>query len=161
MKLHIRFLTLILFGLLIFFGCEKSNSPSSENIGADTINWVGSEIIFTNIEGKKENSIIFFYADWCGYCHKMDQTTFSDADVASILNQSFNNVRINAESDTLLVHFDSTVTGRQMKVIYEVGAYPPICVWKGDGDYLTRGIGYTYPDDFVTVLHRILDGDFD
>ncbi len=162
MKLHTQYLTLILFMLLSLFGCVNSDLPTnSTGNGIDSVNWVGSEVIFTNIEGKKEYSIIFFYADWCGYCHEMDQTTFSDAMVVGILDQSFNSVRVNAESDTLLVHFDSTVTGRQMKAIYEISGYPTICVFKGDGEHIFTVVGYASPADFTAGLNRILDGVYD
>ena len=159
MKIHFRYLTLILLGLLF---CQCSNSDSPTNIiVADPINWVGSEVLYTGVEGKKDYSIIFFYTDGCGYCHKMDEITFADATIANILNQSFNCVRVNAESDTSVVHFDSTLTGRQMKTFYEIGGYPTTCIFKGDGEYLTKGLGYTNPVDFTTILNRTLSGEFD
>ncbi|MCP4704432.1 MAG: thioredoxin family protein [candidate division Zixibacteria bacterium] len=134
----------------------NSNSPT---ITADPITWVGTSAIYNTFDGKKEYSIMFFYTDWCGYCHKMDEFTFTDPTVANIMNQYFNSVRVNAESDTLLVHFDSTLTGRQMKLFYEIGGYPTTCVFKGDGEYLTRGIGYTNPADFAAGLNRVLSGE--
>ncbi|RKX18710.1 MAG: hypothetical protein DRP51_08690 [Candidatus Zixiibacteriota bacterium] len=161
MNKYLLFLTLILPALLFSFACVNSGSPTNESNDIASVNWVGSEAIFNSIEGKKDYSIIFFYADWCGYCHLMDQNTFSNATVVNILNQSFNSVRVNAESDSLLVHFDSTVTGQEMKTIYDVRGYPTICFFKGDGEYLTHGIGYIGPDDFTTVLNRVLSGEFD
>jgi len=134
MNKYLLFLTLILPALLFSFACVNSGSPTNESNDIASVNWVGSEAIFNSIEGKKDYSIIFFYADWCGYCHLMDQNTFSNATVVNILNQSFNSVR---------------------------GGYPTICFFKGDGEYLTHGIGYIGPDDFTTVLNRVLSGEFD
>ena len=159
MNNHPLYLTIILLGVL-FCGCNKSDSPTN-NIVADPIDWVESKVIFTEIEGKKDYSILFFYTDWCGYCHKMDQITFSDANVTNIMNQSFNCVRVNAESDTLLVHFDSTATGRQLKAFYNIGGYPTTCVFKGDGQHIFTVIGYTIPDDFIAGLNKVLDGLYD
>ncbi len=159
MKNHPLYLTIILLGL-IFCGCNNSDSLTN-NIVADPINWVGSKVLYTGVEGKKDYSIIFFYTDWCGYCHKMDEITFADPTVANILNQSFNCIRVNAESDTLLIHFDSTLTGQQMKAFYEISGYPTTCIFKGNGEYLTKGLGYANPVDFTTVLNRTLNGEFD
>ena len=160
MRHHFWYLTTILLGVLIFSACDKEKSPT-DNIYAEPVNWVGSEVIYNGIEGKKEYSIMFFYADWCGYCHQMDEYTFGDANVANILKLSFNSVRINAESDTAVVHFDSTLTGAQMKIFYEVGGYPTTCIFKGNGEYLTKGLGYTNAADFAAVLNRVLNGEFD
>ena len=77
MNKYLLFLTLILPALLFSFACVNSGSPTNESNDIASVNWVGSEAIFNSIEGKKDYSIIFFYADWCGYCHLMDQNTFS------------------------------------------------------------------------------------
>ena len=160
MRHRFLYMTIMLLAVMIFSGCNNTSSSTS-NLTADPINWVGSEVIYTAIEGKKEYSIIFFYTDWCGYCHRMDEYTFTDPTVAEILKQSFNCVRVNAESDTTVVHFDSTLTGREMKSFYEVGGYPTTCIFKGDGEYLTKGIGYTNAVDFTNIINKTLNGDFD
>ncbi len=37
------------------------------------------------------------YTDWCGWCKRMDATTFSDAEVATYVNAHFYAVKFNAE----------------------------------------------------------------
>lgn len=40
---------------------------------------------------------IDIYTDWCGWCTKMDKTTFKDKEVVSFLNQYFIPVKLDAE----------------------------------------------------------------
>ncbi len=158
MKIHNALLRTVLFFLIFLSGCVNSNSPT---ITADPVNWNSTNSIYNAVDGKKEYSMIFFYTDWCSYCHRMDEFTFSNPTVSNIMNQYFNNVRINAESDTLVVHFDSTLTGREMKSFYNVGAYPTTCILKGDGQYIYTVVGYTNANDFAEGLNRVLNGIYD
>ena len=53
---------------------------------------------------KKEPRKIFIdvYTDWCGWCKKMDETTFSKPEIAKILNKDYYAVKFDAESlDTI------------------------------------------------------------
>ena len=51
--------------------------------------------------GKFEKKKVFlhFYADWCMYCKKMEQSTFKDPEVIAALNQDFIPIRINTDLD--------------------------------------------------------------
>jgi thiol:disulfide interchange protein len=51
--------------------------------------------------GKFENKKVFlhFYADWCMYCKKMEQSTFKDPEVIDALNQDYIPVRVNTDLD--------------------------------------------------------------
>lgn len=48
------------------------------------------------------------YTDWCGWCKKMDQETFTNPVIAEILNSSFYPVKFNAEGKESINFFGQT-----------------------------------------------------
>ena len=49
---------------------------------------------------KAEQRKIFIdvYTDWCGWCKKMDATTFNSPEIAKILNEEYYAVKFDAET---------------------------------------------------------------
>ena len=94
-------------GLLL--ACQTDGTKVTEVIAKPTlasikthettgpINWMTwEEAVKAN---KKTGKKIFidFYTDWCGWCKKMDASTFADPDVAKYVNENFYPVKFNAE----------------------------------------------------------------
>lgn len=48
------------------------------------------------------------YTDWCGWCKKMDQETFTNTVIAEILNTKFYPVKFNAEGNESITFFGQT-----------------------------------------------------
>jgi thioredoxin-related protein len=48
------------------------------------------------------------YTDWCGWCKKMDQDTFSDPVIAELLNNKFYPVKFNAEGKEKITFLGQT-----------------------------------------------------
>jgi thioredoxin-related protein len=55
---------------------------------------------------KEEKKFIFIdlYTDWCGWCKRMDQSTFLDTSVATYMNEHFYAVKMNAESKEAIAY---------------------------------------------------------
>src|SRR5688572_7937618 len=68
----------------------------------DGIRWVSFEEAVALSEKNPKNLFIDVYTDWCGWCKKMDATTFKDEEVAKFINTNFYAVKLNAETkDTI------------------------------------------------------------
>lgn len=89
----------LLFGAfcILFTTCLHAQEKS------DVIKWMSFQ------EAVKQNSIsprkilIDMYTDWCGWCKKLDATTYMDAQIIDYLNKNYYAVRMNAEmKDTIL-----------------------------------------------------------
>lgn len=87
---HIYLLTLIIF---ILSGSSFSFASSKG------IKWYTYKqgIELSKIEGGK--IFLYFYADWCTYCKKMEKETFNDDSVVSYLNDNFIPIKVNSDRD--------------------------------------------------------------
>ena len=52
--------------------------------------------------------LVDVYTDWCGWCKRMDATTFSNEEIAKYLNEHFYAVKFNAEMKESLTLGDRT-----------------------------------------------------
>tara|TARA_R110001632_G_scaffold67875_1_gene159433 strand:+ start:3916 stop:4431 length:516 start_codon:yes stop_codon:yes gene_type:complete len=80
----------------------------TSQIHAQKVNWISFE---KAVELSKENPklmLISVYADWCGYCKKMDRTTFKDSIIATYINKNFYTVKLNGEQKEDLIYNDHT-----------------------------------------------------
>jgi thioredoxin-related protein len=91
--------------LYAFMPLNKAvDKAGTEQEGA--IKWMSwQEAVEAN---KKEKKKIFIdcYTDWCGWCKKMDASTFTDPKVAELMNKHFYAVKFDAEQKESIV-FDN------------------------------------------------------
>ena len=57
---------------------------------------------------KPKKMMIDIYTDWCGWCKRMDKSTFSDEKVAAYLNENFYPIKLNAEQRESIVFAQDT-----------------------------------------------------
>ncbi len=94
---------------------------------------------------QNRHMLISFYADWCGYCKKLDTITYMNDSVAAFTEQLVC-VKVNAEVDTLTRHK------------YGVGGFPTIVLADSLGKEIDRIYGYAPPDQFVSLMSDYLEG---
>lgn len=113
---------------------------------------------------KKEHRKIFIdvYTDWCGWCKKMEATTFTDPAIAKILNEEYYAVRFNAETnDTISFAGKNFINegGRsrsphQLAVALLQGkmSYPSVAYLNENNQLLTAVPGYYTADKLEPLL---------
>lgn len=97
-------LTIIVAGFsLAFITFSKTEPPSDEKINWITVQELDELAQHKNWKKNKKKIFIDLYTDWCGWCKKMDQNTFTNPDIIRVMNEHFYAVKFDAESkDTIM-----------------------------------------------------------
>lgn len=68
----------------------------------DNINWLTWEEAFEKNAVEQKVIFVDVYTNWCGWCKRMDATTFKDPGVVEYMNENYYAVKLNAErKDTI------------------------------------------------------------
>ncbi len=80
----------------------KSNDKS--------FNWVPFEQAFKKAAEEKKYIFIDFFADWCSFCHLLDNTSFRDPKVIQEIQNNFVPIRVDVESKVPIMWQGKTMT---------------------------------------------------
>ena len=67
------------------------------NLQAQDITWMSWEQAVAANAKQPKKIFVDVYTDWCGWCKRMDITTFKDPAVVTLMNDKFYAVKLNAE----------------------------------------------------------------
>ena len=72
---------------------------ASGSVSAQQVEWMSWEEAVALAESGQQSKKIFVdvYTDWCGWCKRMDATTFQDPKVVAHMNKHFYAVKFNAQ----------------------------------------------------------------
>lgn len=144
--------------------CNKSGNTQDNS---QKINWMSFE---EAIEANKTNPKKIFidvYTNWCGWCTKMDQTTFINKDVVKYMNENYHAVKFNAESNDTIEFAGYTFineggsNGRkgthQLAIALLQGkmSYPSYVFMDKNNNLITVAPGYMDASRFMPVLKYI------
>lgn len=142
---------------------EDTITPSPQPVKyptADSMQWSSIEIIWKSDTTKNPFSLLVFGATWCGWCHRLMNTSFADSEVMGLVNEYFNACVIDIDQESLLVVNGDTITCQATADRYGIKAVPTVAFFDRDGNLLAKAMGYLGPDAFADVLWRVVQGDY-
>lgn len=84
------------------------------------------------------------YTSWCGYCKKMDATTFQDKVLGEYVQTKFLAYKLNAEQ----------TPGKELAAEYRVKGYPTVLVFNHKGELIDQIVGYKDAANFKLALEK-------
>ena len=82
------------------------NFNSIDAIGQDKVKWYTMEEVQKKNAENPKKIFIDVYTEWCGWCKKMDATTFTDPKIIKILNEDFYAVKLDGEGSEAIIFKD-------------------------------------------------------
>jgi thioredoxin-related protein len=157
-------------------GGNNGNNPNKTTTEAtaaksnETIKWMSIQEAETLAKKDPKPILVDIYADWCGWCKKLDKNTFQHPDIAEYVNDNFYAVKLDAEMREPI-----TLAGRQYKYMtdgrrgtHELAlalsngqmSLPTMVIL--DSKLTQLGIipGYQEPIDMDAILHYFASGSY-
>ncbi len=134
----------------------------------ETIKWYSISEAVQLASQEPRIMVIDVYTDWCGWCKRLDATTFADPEVAALMNKHFYPVKLDAEGkDDILIGdkvYKFVDNGR--RGYHEVAAvvtngrlvYPTISYLSDRGAVLKVAPGYQDAASFKIYLEYFSGG---
>jgi len=110
------------------------------------IRWFSYEEGIKKAKSEKKLIILDIYAQWCHWCNVMENTTYRDKNVVSLISDHFVPVRVDAEERP------------DLNKKYNQGGLPTTVIMDENGDILWGGI-YVSPEDMEKLLTYFLSLD--
>lgn len=159
-------LYIALFSLLgmsfTFIESEPLKDTSAVEAQDGPIEWLTFEEAAERHNAEPKYWIIDIYTDWCGWCKRMDATTFQDPLIAEEINKNFYAVKLDGEAKR-----DITINGQTFKFVpngrrghHELAAqlmngkmsYPSFSFLSNEAQLIQTIPGFKSREEFLPIL---------
>ncbi|MFQ6087670.1 MAG: thioredoxin family protein [Candidatus Methanofastidiosia archaeon] len=140
---RITYIALALVILIIgAFGYTRFSQKEGEVI------WVLNDLDRGLELGLKEEKIVlvYFYANWCEWCVKMDKEAFKDPKVAELISKHFVAVKIDID------------VRRDLHDYYHITGVPTFIIFDKKGNFIDKIEGYHKAKGFLALLEFYVEG---
>ena len=155
--------------LFLTIGCLIAGNVNAQKVEWQTIEKAAK----TELKGNTKLFFIDFYTSWCGWCKKMDRSTFTNSTVAKILNTYYILVKFDAEGSSEFswngVKYTNTATAPgarpathafAKKILGTQMGFPSFGIFSASKSQMTVIQGYQTPEDLVIMLWYFASGDY-
>jgi len=135
---------------------EKDKVKQTAVVDTNEIRWYHYDEGLKLAKETGRPMMINFTTSWCGYCKKMNRTTFKETEVIKALNGDFVSIKVDCESNLELDVKGYKITERNLsKTEYGVRGYPTYWFLKSDASRIGPLSGYQDTYRLLDILFYI------
>lgn len=127
--------------LPVFFISIFSCSGFAEEQGE--VDWYSYDEGIAKMQSEDKNGFLHFYTDWCTYCKKIDEETFSVKYVSDYLNDNYVPIKVNAEEQ------------KDLAREYGANQFPSNLFLSTDTEVIAGRPGYIPREQMIGILKYI------
>lgn len=127
-------------------------ASSAKTVQAPHVDWQAYDEGLKAAKTKQKFVLVEFFATWCPYCRKMDQTTFKDPAVLSSLERWFVPIRVTEKSQNQVWFQGQKMTEDQVLNLHKVTGFPTLMLLTPEGKKLATLPGYKEPEEMAMLL---------
>jgi len=158
MKLHLFLIGCLLYAAVAFAGDVQKTATTTadaKDSGAE-VEWLSYDKGIEKAKAEGKPIVIDFYTDWCGYCKKMDRSTFKDPKIVGFLKDNFVTVRVNGDEKTKMVeHEGERMSERALTRSFGGRGYPTFWFLDSEGKKIGPAPGYKPTESFLPLLEYV------
>jgi thioredoxin-related protein len=131
------------FGLASLLVLVFILTTTAGHADSDSVKWYSFDEGMVLGQSQEKKVFMHFWAEWCGYCRRMEKTTFSNSAVIAKLNENFISIKVNYDREKRLV------------TMFKVGGLPDNWFFSKDRKDIKHRPGYIPPEKFLLMLKKI------
>ncbi|MDY0222123.1 MAG: thioredoxin family protein [Desulfobacterium sp.] len=116
---------------------------------AQDINWQKYDTGMAMAGEQNKKIFIYFHAEWCSYCTKMEKTTFKNSSVIDYINNNFVAIKVDSDRE------------QEVSREYYVRGLPALWFLESDHTKITTLPGYVDANTFDSILKFINTESYD
>ncbi len=140
-----------------FLACVQTESDAAATRDEGKISWKNIEQAAETAGNQNKKIFVYVHTDWCTWCKRMEEETFSNNDVAEYMNDKFMPVALDAESQKQVKFNGQQMTEQDVASMFGVEGFPTHIFLNSNGEPITIAPGYMPPDRFIKVLSFIAE----
>lgn len=147
----------IIFCFLLLSGTDYL---FSQDVSDRSIEWYELEHAQELARQNNGHVFVFTEAEWCSFCNKMKREIFPVKEIQNFLETNYYPVKIDIESDELLVFNGEQMTYRRFSQSMSVSATPTMIFLNDSGDVMGMQPGYLPERTFKALLEYVVSNSY-
>ena len=148
----------LIFCMSAFAGDDKAKNKSDKNNPATEIEWLPYDEGLAKAKREGKHLFVDFTTKWCGYCKKMERTTFKEPEIISMLANNFIAVKVDGDSKNELDIDGYIISERNLTTKdFKVRGYPTFWFLDPAGTKLGAVSGYQPATNLKNYLEFVKD----